>query len=199
MAVFAMNPRLSCLIAAAALGLAACSQPAGIAPLTGAEVGGPFSLVDQNGRHVTQADFAGRYPIYYFGYTYCPDICPIDMQKIAAGLKQLEAKNPAKAAKVVPVFVSVDPERDTPAVLKQFVSSFHPRMMGLTGTPAEIARVAKEFAVYYKVEPKSAGGGYLVDHSTLAFLMGPDGKPIALIAHDQTPDQVAALLDQWVR
>jgi protein SCO1/2 len=161
-----------------ALPLAACSGPAppARAPLEGAKIGGPFALTDQNGRKVTDRDFAGKYRIMYFGYTFCPDVCPTDAQNIGAGLRALEASDPALAAKIVPIFVTVDPARDTPAVLKAFVGAFHPRMVGLTGSPEAIDAVAKEFAVYYHKEDPTPGGGYMVDHSRVAYLMDPQGN-----------------------
>lgn len=198
-----MNHLVRAMIAVPAIfAVAACSPGASqrsAPPLAGAAIGGPFALVDQDGKRVTDRDFAGRYRIMYFGYTFCPDVCPVDMQKIGAALKQFETRDPARAARVVPVFVSVDPERDTPASLKQFVSSFHPRAVGLTGSPAAIAQTAKAYAIYYKHQPPRPDGGYLVDHSTQAYLFGPDGKPIVLLTRDQTADQIAQELDRWVR
>lgn len=186
------------LVAAAPV---ACSPPANTAspPLAGAKIGGPFRLTDQDGRTVTDASFAGKYRVMYFGYTFCPDVCPTDMQTLGAGLRAFETKDAARGAKVVPVFVTVDPERDTPAVLKPFVGAFHPRMVGLTGSPAAIAAVAKEFAIFYEKEPPAAGGGYMVQHSRVAYLMDPQGKPLVLIPVDKTPDDVAADLGRWVR
>lgn len=185
---------------AAALALAAC-QPSGTSaepPLAGAKIGGAFALTDQDGKRVTDRDFAGRYRIMYFGYTYCPDVCPVDLQKIGAGMKALEASDPAVASKIVPVFVTVDPARDTPAIRKEFVANFHPRMVGLGGTPEETKAVAQEYGVYYQLQPPGPGGGYLVDHSRQAVLFGPDGKPIALVPADKAPEEIAAELKRWV-
>lgn len=186
-------PRLM-VVRAALLAAALCScssQPAPTAapPLAGARIGGPFSLIDQNGRGVSDRDFAGRYRIMYFGYTYCPDVCPTDAQNIGAGLRLLERSNPSLAARVVPIFVTVDPARDTPAVLKQFVTAFHPRMVGLTGTPQEIARVAKDYGVFF-ARGKGTKGGYLMEHSRQIYLMDPAGKPLALLP--ETPPQALA-------
>ncbi|PTS84728.1 SCO family protein, partial [Sphingomonas sp. HMWF008] len=147
----------------------------------------------------TDRDFAGRYRIVYFGYTFCPDVCPTDVQTIGAGLRAFEAQDSARAAKVVPIFVTVDPKRDTPAVLKAFVSAFHPRMVGLTGTPQAIAATAKAYGIYAEAEKPNAEGGYLVAHSRFAYLMDPAGKPVALLPQDKTPKDVAAELDRWVR
>jgi protein SCO1/2 len=179
----------------------ACSAPAAPArpPLEGATIGGPFTLTDQDGHQVSDTVFKGKYRIVYFGYTYCPDVCPVDVQNLGAGLRALEKSDPALGAKVVPIFISVDPERDTPPVLKQFVSAFHPRMVGLTGTPGAIAKVAKAFAIYYKKGDPAPGGGYLMDHARVAYLMDPEGKPLALLPQDGKPDAIAAELKRWVR
>jgi len=183
-----------------ALVLAACSSQASAPPpLEGASMGGPFTLIDQNGRRVSDRDFAGKYRLIYFGYTFCPDVCPVDMQVIGAGLRRFEAEDGARAAKVQPIFISVDPARDTPQVLRQFVSAFHPRLIGLTGSEAEIAEVAREYRIFYQRGEPSAGGGYMVNHTRMAVLYGPDGKPIAIIPVDRGPDGVAAELGRWVR
>jgi len=185
----------------AGLSLTACSGPAPTAraPLQGAKIGGPFTLIDQNGHKVTDRDFAGKYRIMYFGYTFCPDVCPTDAQNIGAGLRLLEASDPALAAKIVPIFVTVDPARDTPAVLKAFVSAFHPRMVGLTGSPEAIDAVAKEFAVYYQKQGAAPGGGYMVDHSRVAYLMDPQGKPLALLPEEKSGQAVADEARRWVK
>jgi protein SCO1 len=187
------------------LALSACSgggqgsapaQP----PLAGAAIGGPFALVDQDGRAATDRSFAGRYRIMYFGYTFCPDVCPTDAQKIGAAVKLLEGQDAALAARVVPVFVTVDPERDTPAVLKAFVRAFHPRFVGLTGSPQAVAAAAKAYLVYYKKNETSAGGSYLMDHSRQVYLMDPAGKPLALLpVAEGTPETIAAEIRRWAR
>lgn len=187
------------VLATLLLAVTACSGPAARAPLAGASIGGPFRLVDGNGRPFTERDLLGRYYIVYFGYTFCPDACPTDMAAIGAGLKQVEASDAATGAKVVPVFVTVDPARDTPAVVRTFAATFHPRAIGLTGSVAAIDAVAKEYAVAHSLGPRSAGGGYLVDHTRAAYLMGPDGKPIALAEQDGGPAAVAATIRQWVK
>ena len=184
-----------------ALALSACNAPAPPEkpPLKGARIGGAFALTDQNGQAVTERSFAGKYRIMYFGYTFCPDVCPTDVQAIGAAVKKLESSDPALAAKIVPVFVTVDPARDTPAVLKQFVSAFHPRMVGLTGTDAQIARIKTEYAVYSSKGDASPSGGYLVNHSRQAYLMDPDGKPLALLPQEKGPDAVATEFKRWAR
>lgn len=180
---------------------AACSAPAPPqrAPLEGARIGAPFALTDQDGHGRTDRDFAGRYRIVYFGYTFCPDVCPVDVQTIAAGLRAFETQDARRGARVVPIFVTVDPKRDTPAVLKAYVAAFHPRMVGLTGDPAAIVRLAQAYGVTAQVQEPNAEGGYLVAHGRFAFLMDPDGKPLALLPQDKTPADVAAELDRWVR
>ncbi len=187
------------LIPALALSACTASAPPAKPPLEGARIGGAFTLTDQNGRTITEQAFAGKYRIMYFGYTFCPDVCPTDVQAIGAAVKKLETSDPALAAKIVPVFVTVDPARDTPAVLKQFVSAFHPRMVGLTGTDDQIARIKTEYAVYSSKGDASPGGGYLVNHSRQAYLMDPDGKPLALLPQEQGPDAVVTEIKRWVR
>jgi len=195
-------PRL--MLAPAALlaaALSSCSSPTpsmpAQPPLAGARIGGPFKLVDQNGRTVTDDDFAGRYRIMYFGYTFCPDICPTDAQNIGAGFRLIEKSDPALAARVVPVFVSIDPARDTPAVLKQFVAAFHPRMVGLTGSAAEIARVAKAYGVFF-ARGKGTEDGYLMEHSRQIYLMDPAGKPLALLP-EAPPQALADEIAKWAK
>ncbi|UIJ45708.1 SCO family protein [Sphingomonas cannabina] len=191
-----MNRRLPAL--ALLLALAGCGGGAD-SPLAGARIGGPFTLTDENGVRVTDHAFAGRYRIMYFGYTFCPDICPTDAQAIGRGLKMFEQASPALGAKVVPIFVTVDPKRDTPAVLKEFTDQFHPRMIGLTGSKADIDAITKAYAISYSLEPPAPGGGYLVQHVRVTYLMGPDGSPIALLPSDQGPQAVADELKRWVK
>ena len=176
--------------------------------LHGARIGAPFTLTDQDGKKVRWDDFKGQYRLVYFGYSYCPDVCPLDLQRIMQGFAKFEKDKPALAAKVQPVFISVDPERDTPAVLKTYVAAFHPRLIGLTGTADEIAKVAKDFVVLYNKEETKGASGYLVSHSRTPYLFGPDGAPVALVPVDDpgTPDvdegdpaKVTAFLEKWVR
>lgn len=198
MAGGAMN-RMFLFAAALCLGLAGCSSPSVPPPLEGARIGGPFALTDQNGKTVRDTDFAGRYRIVYFGYTYCPDICPTDMAKIGQAMTLLDKDAPDVSAKVAPIFITVDPERDTPAVIKQFIGNFHPRITGLTGSLDAIGQVAKGHAVYFKREPASSDGGYLVGHTQIAYLMGPKGEPITSLPLEKDAKAIADELKHWVR
>lgn len=191
-----MFPALALLFVS--LPLAGCGKPEE-PPLAGASIGGPFALTDQNGKTVRDTDFAGKYRIVYFGYTYCPDVCPTDMQKIGQAMRILDKSDPATSDRIVPIFITVDPERDTPPVLKQFVANFYPRTVGLTGSPDAIAKVAKSYAVYFKKQTPTAEGGYLVDHLAVAFLMDPQGKPVASLPIDKDGEAIAADLRHWVR
>ncbi|WP_197707378.1 MULTISPECIES: SCO family protein [Sphingobium] len=218
MAGGAMNKALISLVLPLIALLAACNMgPGGNASsgegsvqgdLHGASIGAPFTLTDQDGKKVRWEDFKGKYRLVYFGYTYCPDVCPVDLQRIAQGFAKFEKDKPALAAKVQPIFISVDPERDTPAVLKTYVAAFHPRLIGLTGTPDEIAKVAKDFVVLYNKEKAEGASGYLVSHSRTPYLFDADGAPVALVPVDDpgTPDadegdpaKVTAFLEKWVK
>jgi protein SCO1 len=183
------------------LALGACGEVARPAapPLAGARIGGPFRLTDQNGRLRTERDFAGRWRIMYFGYTFCPDVCPTDVATIAAALKRIEGTDAGLAARIVPIFVTVDPARDTPAVLRQFAAQFHPRLVALTGSARAIADVEKAYAVYARRGATSPGGGYLMDHGRQVYLMAPDGSPVALLPQEEGADAVAAEIRRWVR
>jgi protein SCO1 len=167
--------------------------------LAGSSVGGPFSLIDQDGKRVKDTDFNGRYRLVYFGFANCPDVCPVDLQVIGAGLRKFEGEDADRAAKVQPIFITVDPARDTPQVLKSYVANFHPRLIGLTGSVGEIEAVKKEYAVYGEKGEAQPGGGYNVNHLRAIFLFGPEGEPIALIPHEQGADGVARELGRWVR
>lgn len=193
-----MNKARLLILASLAM-LAACSRPTESPPLEGAAIGGPFTLVGESGQPVKSSSFDGKYRLIYFGYTFCPDVCPVDMQTLMKGYKDFEKKDAERAGRVVPLFITLDPARDTPEVLRQWTDAFDPRLIGLTGTPEQIDVVAKQFAIYFKRDKPDADGAYLVDHARMALLMGPKGEPIALIAHDKDAATVAAELDRWVR
>jgi protein SCO1/2 len=188
------------LLFAGATMLSACNAaaPAAEPPLAGATIGGDFALTASDGRTVRWDDFAGKYRIVYFGYAFCPDICPTDMQRVAQGLKVLKADDPAKAAMIQPIFITIDPERDTPAVVGEFAAAFSPDIIGLTGTPDQIAAAAKAFKVFFAKGEAVDGGGYLVDHSNIVYLFDPKGEPLATLPVDMGADAVAAELDKWV-
>ena len=168
------------------------------APLAGAAIGGPFELVDSRGETVRWSDFDGRYRMIYFGYAYCPDVCPLDVQRMMQGYSRFKQAEPELAAQVQPLFVTIDPARDTPQVVGEFASAFSDDLVGLTGTPEQIAAAAKAFAVYYEKGEESDAGGYLIDHSRAAYLMGRNGEPIALLPVELSADEVAAELERWV-
>lgn len=152
-----------------------------------AAVGGPFRLTDHTGKAVSDADFRGRYMLIYFGYTFCPDVCPTELSTMAAAMDKLGPD----ADRVQPLFVTIDPERDTVAHMADYVPLFHPRLVGLTGTPDEIRAVAREFRVYAAKAPGSSGEAYLMDHSSFVYLMGPDGKFVAVFPGGTGPEKMA--------
>ncbi|WP_449474525.1 SCO family protein [Sphingobium chungangianum] len=218
MAGGAMNKAIRSLLLPFTALLAACNMGAGgnassemegtRGDLAGARIGAPFTLTDQDGKKVRWDDFKGKYRLVYFGYSYCPDVCPLDLQHIMQGFSQFEKADAKRAAKVQPIFISVDPERDTPAVLKAYVAAFHPKLIGLTGTPEEIAKVEKDFVVIANKEQAKGDSEYLVSHTRTPYLFGPDGQPVALVPVDDpgTPDQdeggrdnVRAFLEKWVK
>lgn len=197
MAGGAMN-RMFPLIAAC-LAFAGCAGPAPAPPLEGARIGGAFALTDAKGKTVRDSDFAGRWRIVYFGYTYCPDICPTDMAKIGQAMKLLDKAAPEVAAKVAPIFITVDPVRDTPKVVGEFTANFDTRFTGLTGTPEAVAAVAKKYAVYVEKQPPNKEGNYLVGHSQVAYLMDAQGKPVTPLPLDKDAAAIAGEVQRWVR
>ncbi len=150
-------------------------------------VGGPFSLVDQHGKAVNDLDYRGKYMMVFFGFTYCPDVCPTTLSVMDAVFEKLGAQ----ADKVVPIFITIDPMRDTPEELKNYLDAFGPRFVGLTGTDAQITAAAKAYRVYYKKHDVQ-GGDYTFDHSSIIYLMGSDGKFLTNYSLDQGPDFIAA-------
>ncbi|MEE4537123.1 MAG: SCO family protein [Erythrobacter sp.] len=167
-------------------------------PLAGASIGGDFELTSSDGSRVRWTDFEGRYRMVYFGYAYCPDVCPTDVQRAIQGLNQFADSDPGRAAMVQPIFITIDPERDTPAVVGEFASAFSDDLIGLTGTPEEVRAAADAFRVYYEKGEPTASGGYLMNHSDIVYLFGPDGAPIATLPTDEGADAITAELDRWV-
>jgi len=149
-------------------------------------LGGPFKLIDQDGAVRTDRDFHGKFVLLYFGYSFCPDVCPTTLGVMSDALSKLDGK----AQRIVPVFVTVDPERDTPAALKKYLAAFGPRFMGLTGTVPQVKKMAHEYGVYFAKHPIE-GGGYGVDHSSVVYLLGPDGKLVTFYDEQMTPDTLA--------
>lgn len=167
--------------------------------MRGATIGGDFTLTGSDGQKVSWADFRGKYRMVYFGFTNCPAICPTDVLRMSQGLELFEKEHPDLAAKVQPIFISVDPERDTPEKVGEFVGNFHPRLVGLTGSPEEIAAVAKAFGTSSQKEAPDDTGFYNVAHSTFVTLFGPDGEPLGILPTDKGPEGIAKELEAWVR
>lgn len=176
-----------------ALVLVLARPPGASLPGTGAAIGGPFKLTDQNGRAVTDADFKGGPSLVFFGFTHCPDACPTTLLEISDVLQKLGSA----AGKVHVLFITVDPERDDAASLKDYLSSFNPQVVGLTGDPTAIAAVAKEYHVYYKKVP-TEGGDYTMDHTALVYLMDRNGHFVAPFNLRRSPEDAAADLRRYL-
>jgi len=158
------------------------------------DVGGPFTLTDQDGNRVNEEILKGHLNVIYFGYTYCPDVCPTTLQEITQALDLMGED----ASQVQPIFITVDPERDTPEVLKEYVSWFHPALIGLTGSTDEIEAVKMAYKVYSAKAPQEddeTGQNYLVDHSSITYVMGPDGSFLTHFAYGTTPEDMAKALE----
>jgi cytochrome oxidase Cu insertion factor (SCO1/SenC/PrrC family) len=161
-------------------------------------IGGPFTLTDQIGQPRSEADLEGSYSLIYFGYTFCPDICPTSLSTMTQGIDLLAEKMPEKAAVVRPVFITVDPERDTVEALASYASHFHPRMMALTGTTEEVASTAKAYRIFYQKVEEPGSSDYLMDHSSIIYLMAPDGTYLAHFTHASTAEDIASGLEELV-
>ena len=160
-----------------------------------AAIGGKFELVDQNGQLRTDAEFRGKLMLIYFGYAFCPDACPTALQAMTVALNKL---GPAGDA-VVPIFITVDPERDTPEQLKRYAENFHPRLVALTGSPEQVAAAATAYRVYYqKQKDPNVTGGYLMDHTSIIYLMGRDGRYLSHFTHATAPDAIAAEIEKYL-
>ena len=157
--------------------------------LLGSAIGGPFTLVDQNGKTVTNTALEGKWLLVYFGYTHCPDACPTTLNNIALALQDLGKKSD----EVRPVFITIDPERDTPQVMKDYVTAFDAPILALTGTAAEVAQAAKNYRVYYAKHPEP-GGDYSMDHSSVIYVMDPKGRFTASFTGEDPPVQIAERL-----
>lgn len=187
------------LAGALALAIASCAAPAQPAVAQPQDAGGidaRYLLMDANGRAVTDQDFPGRFQLIGFGYVSCPDVCPTTLSQMAAILARLGAQ----AERVQPLFVTVDPERDSPDILRRYTASFDARIVPLTGSAELIRRAADHFNVRYEKvrEPGAAPGVYVVDHTAGMFLLGPDGRFIAKFAYATPPEQVVARLRELI-
>lgn len=192
-------------LAFAALALSACSQAERKeepkvtgALIDGAAIGGPFTLSDKDGKRVSWDDFKGKYRIVYFGYTFCPDACPMDLSILIRGFTEFAKDHPQQAAEVQPIFITIDPARDTPTRVGEFTAAFSPRLIGLTGSQAEVDVAVKAFKAV-AARGADTPGGYLMDHSRMAYLMGKNGEPIAALPVDKDPATVAADLAALVK
>ena len=159
------------------------------APTGGVAIGGGFELVDGGGRAVTDRDYRGKYLLVYFGYTFCPDVCPTTLSDVAAALDKLGTR----AERLQPLFITVDPRRDTPDVIRQYVAAFTPRLVGLTGTADQIKAVTREYRVYYAEHRTGPGpNDYVMDHSSILYLMDPNGRFVSVIRADAGADAIEA-------
>jgi protein SCO1/2 len=154
-------------------------------------IGGPFTLTDHNGRKVTEADFKGKPTLIYFGFTYCPDVCPTSLLLMQTAVDQIGGD---AAKRINMLLITIDPERDTPAVLKDYVSNFGPTILGLTGTPEQIAAAAKAFRVYYRKVESKDGAPYLMDHSSIFYLMDRKGRFVRHFTHQSKAEDIAAAI-----
>src|SRR5882672_6659536 len=180
------------LVAGVAIGFAFRQAPRGAAgTMLATAIGGPFRLVDQNGKTVSDADLKGKWQLVFFGYTHCPDACPTALNEIALALDQLGEKR----GEIEIVFITVDPERDTPEVMKSYVQSFDAPIIALTGSPDAVAQAAKAYRVYYAKHPR-ADGEYDMDHSAVIYLMNPEGRFTATFTPDSTAEAIAARLQK---
>jgi cytochrome oxidase Cu insertion factor (SCO1/SenC/PrrC family) len=153
-------------------------------------VGGPFELIDHRGNKRTDADFRGKLLLIYFGYTYCPDVCPTDLMQIGLAVDKLGAAG----GDVQPLFISVDPERDTVSVLAAYVAPFHPRLIGLTGTAVQVRAVADEYQAYYARYSPPGGGDYLIDHTGFIYLIGRSGEYLGFFPPGTSADRMAEII-----
>lgn len=160
-----------------------------------AAIGGPFSLIDSKGKPFTDEELKGKFSLLYFGFTHCPDICPEELEKLADALNIVDKTNKMGRTGIIPVFISVDPERDGPEQVGAYVSEFHPRMIGLTGTPEAVKSAAKAYRVYYTKASLGDDGSdddYLIDHSIITYLLDPEGKFVTFYGRNYTSEEIAA-------
>jgi len=186
---------LGALVGAGILIFNADMQRARVATSGKALIGGPFTLVGKDGKTITDQDFRGRHMLVFFGFTHCPDICPAELQVMAAALDELGPD----AEKVVPIFITLDPERDTPEAVTAYVENFGPNFVGLSGSPEAIDKAAKAYRVaYQKFQDETMGDNYTIDHSALAYLMGPDGEYITHIPYGTPAPKMTETLRRYL-
>ncbi|WP_025899973.1 SCO family protein [Sneathiella glossodoripedis] len=157
------------------------------------QIGGPFTLVNEDGQQVTEEDFKGKLMLVFFGYTFCPDVCPTELNVFSEVMEALgeDAEN------VVPVFITVDPDRDTAEVIKEYTDAFHPSIIGLTGTPEQITHVKKQYRAYGQaVEKEKDPEFYLVDHTSFTYLMGRDGEMITVFSYGTKAEEIVANIEK---
>jgi protein SCO1/2 len=167
--------------------------PSGI--IANVEIGGPFTLTDHTGRQVTERDYLGNFTLIFFGYTFCPDVCPTELGDIALALDELGDDSVA----VTPLMISIDPERDTPAVLAEYVPLFHERLIGLTGTPEQIKQIGDAYRIFYRRVEDPNYTFYLMDHTSYVYLLDPEGKVALLFRYGTSPKKMAKLIRQQMR
>lgn len=164
---------------------------------SGDSLGGPFTLTSHHGKTVQDTDFRGKYQLIYFGYSFCPDVCPIELAKMTAALNMLEAKK-ISTADIQPIFISVDPERDTVAELKDYMQGFHPSFIGLTGELSNIKNIAKNYKISFSKTGGTGQGDYLVNHTNLILLMGKNGQYLKLFGGVDSPQAIANTLEALI-
>ena len=168
-------------------GLGSDSQPETTAA---ALIGGPFTLTDQHGNVVTESILDGRWSVIYFGYTFCPDVCPVTLQNVTLAINDLGRRGD----RVQPIFISVDPWRDTPEVMEFYASNFHPQLLALSGTPEQVAEAAASYRVFYAPTQEPDDPNFLVEHTSLLYVMGPDGRYVTHISHTSSVEEIVAKL-----
>lgn len=165
-----------------------------IAVATGIQIGGPYSLIAQDGSRVTDETFQGKFQLIFFGFTFCPDVCPTELAQIAAAMERMGPD----AQKVQPIFITVDPERDTPEAMGEYVRHFDPRIIGLTGSREEIDQVISAYRVFARKVQEPNSSQYVMDHSTFLYLLGPDGEFVTMYRYGTEPDELAKSLKGYV-
>ncbi len=167
--------------------------PSGL--ITSVEIGGPFTLTDHTGRKVPERDYLGNFTLVFFGYTFCPDVCPTELGDIALALDELGDDSVG----VTPLMISIDSERDTPAILAEYVPLFHDRLIGLTGTAEQIKQVADAYRIFYRRIDDPKYTYYLMDHTSFVYLLDPEGNVVSLFRYGTSPEEMAAIIRQHMR